>query len=233
MDLEPAEITAKCSVLDSTSKLHAKVDKKGEPPSGPLPKPPSASALSNSLDYEAQRNPIPRTDLNGAPLSWALRQRNSNGSSSFADDPGSPFTNGQPRFSRTNGSVASNGGETIGFYGEESPVKEREFATDAPFTVRSSQSEVSTMVDEAKHSQDAADTPEAIAALERYVSPIAKLIEGIFIYYKRSSSSRGFLNADICNKFQDYSGRKSFNPLSKRSASIMYVDIRVILTLVG
>lgn len=58
--------------------------------------------------------------------------------------------------------------ETIGFYGEESPVKEREFATDAPFRGRNSQSEISATGEEAKHSQDAPETPEAIATLERY-----------------------------------------------------------------
>jgi hypothetical protein len=168
MDLEPAEITAKCSALDSSNKLHAKGEKKGDPPTGPLPKPPGTSALTKSLDNEAQRNPMPRTDIMSGPPSWVARQRNSNGSSSFADEPGSPFSNGHSRFSRTNGSVTSNGVETVGFYGDDNPVKEREFASDAPFTVRTSQSEMSTITEEAKHSQDAADTPEAIAVLERY-----------------------------------------------------------------
>jgi len=171
MDLEPSEISSKCSALDSANKLHAKGDKKGDPPSGPLPKPPNASALSKSLDNEAQRNPMPRTDLMAGPPSWLARQRNSNGSGSFADEPSSPFTGGHSRFGRTNGTVTGNGVETIGFYGEETPLKEREFASDAPFTVRNSQSEVSNATaEEAKHSQDAHDTPEAIAALERYAN---------------------------------------------------------------
>jgi hypothetical protein len=172
MELEPSEIASKCSSLDSTNKLFtSKGDRKGEPPSGPLPKPPNNSALSKSLDYEAQRNlPFPKADFVSGPPAWN-RAAGNGAATSFADAPFSP--NGSSRHGRTNGSFTSNGTEQVGFYTDEDHAKPREFATDAPFTARSRDSETSTSLEDKKHSsQDVGDTPEAIAQLERYVDII-------------------------------------------------------------
>jgi hypothetical protein len=77
---------------------------------------------------------------------------------------------GASRF-RRNGSIHANGTETIGFFPEEESGKPaRESAENLPFNVRTSQtqSESSSNVDESKHSQDMADTPELVSALETY-----------------------------------------------------------------
>jgi hypothetical protein len=188
MELEPSEIAAKCSSLDSTNKLYtSKGDRKGEPPSGPLPKPPNISALSKSLDDEAQRNlPFPRAEFMSGPPAWS---RAGNGvASSYADAPFSP--NGSSRHGRTNGSFASNGTEPV-FYTDEDRSKPREFATEAPFVARSRDSETSTSMEDKKHTQDVTDTPEAIAQLERYIYYIIELTTVIFICYKPKLNSRG------------------------------------------
>jgi hypothetical protein len=103
------------------------------------------------------------------PATWIPRSRNSNGTaSSVVDDmPGSPFSQGGSR--RVNGSVISNGTETVGgFYGEDEQVKPRGFAADAPFAARSSMSDVSTHLDDKKHTPDNNDreVPENYAAFE-------------------------------------------------------------------
>ncbi len=108
------------------------------------------------------------------PASWIPRSRNSNGAaSSVVDDaPGSPFGQGGPR--RVNGSVTSNGTETVGgFYGEEDQIRPREFATDAPFASRSSMSDVSTTLDDKKHTPDNSerDLPDNYASFETYCHP--------------------------------------------------------------
>jgi hypothetical protein len=54
------------------------------------------------------------------------------------------------------------GTETIGFYGEEESSKQREYAADAPFTARSSQSDPASL--EQKNNLEL-ESPEAIAAL--------------------------------------------------------------------
>lgn len=105
------------------------------------------------------------------PSTWIPRSRNSNGAaSSVVDDmPGSPFSQGGPR--RVNGSVASNGTETVGgFYGDEEQMKPREFATDAPFASRLSMSDVSTHLDDKKHTPDNTEreVPDNYAAFETY-----------------------------------------------------------------
>jgi len=77
---------------------------------------------------------------------------------------------GASRF-RRNGSIHANGTETIGFFPEEEAGKPaRESAENLPFNVRTSQtqSESSSNIDESKHSQDMADTPELVSALETY-----------------------------------------------------------------
>jgi hypothetical protein len=173
MEMEPSEIATKCSSLDCANKVFSRNDRKSEPPSGPLPKPPSNSALSKSLDNEAQRAfSFTGVDfVSGQPSSWIPRSRIGHVGSPFGDDiTNSVFGPHTPaRLGRTNGTFVSNGTETVGFYGEEEVAKPREFAQDAPFNVRSSQqSESSTHLDEKKHTQDVPETPEAIASLELY-----------------------------------------------------------------
>jgi hypothetical protein len=109
--------------------------------------------------------------MSGPPSSWIPRSRNSNGaSSSVVDDmPGSPFGPGGSR--RVNGSVTSNGTETVGgFYGEDEQMKPREFATDAPFAARSSMSDVSTALDDKKHTPDnnERENSDSYGAIETY-----------------------------------------------------------------
>lgn len=77
---------------------------------------------------------------------------------------------GASRF-RRNGSIHANGTETIGFFPEEEAKRNtRDSAENIPFNVRTSQaqSEASSNVDESKHSQDLADAPELVSALETY-----------------------------------------------------------------
>jgi hypothetical protein len=104
------------------------------------------------------------------PPAWAARTRNSNGT--YVEDSAAPSPFSPGRYShRSSANGTTNGTGTVGFYGDEDTQgKQREFASDAPFTVRNSQSEASvTGNEDQKHTQDVDDTPEAIAILERYV----------------------------------------------------------------
>jgi len=118
----------------------------------------------------------PASDYPSAqPPSWMPgRPRIGNGAAIAHDDgPHSIYSPiGASRF-RRNGSVQANGTETIGFFPEEEAGKpSRDSAENIPFNVRTSQtqSEASSNVDESKHSQDLADTPELVSALETYQS---------------------------------------------------------------
>jgi hypothetical protein len=163
--MEPSDIATKCTSLDGYNRVYPnKSEKKTEPPTGPLPKPPG-SGLSQSLDNEAQKFSFAGVDVNAAPPpSWAPRSRTAVVGSPFGEGFASPT----PRLGRVNGSFTSNGTETIGFYVDEEAVKPREFAQDAPFNRASQQSETSINVEEKKHTQEATDAPEAIASLELY-----------------------------------------------------------------
>ena len=173
--LEPSEIATKCACFDSANKLFGSRTER-KPEAGPQNphRGSGASALSKSLDNEAARGmPFPNSGF--MPPAWQPRSRAAGGLSSslasgFDDASGSPYAVGSHfptrMSSRVNGAHGSVGTETIGFYGEEESIKPREYATDAPFTTRSSASDASAS-GEAKHTLES-EAPEAIAALERY-----------------------------------------------------------------
>src|SRR5579859_2196685 len=212
MELEPSEIATKCTSLDSTQKSQSPPPGKTPPPTGPLPKPPG-SALSKSLDNEAQRtSPFAKSDfMSGLPSPWSPPKQvrggvsglsNSFADRAFEDGPTSfpigsviPGTAGGQR--RTNGSMSSMGTETVGFFVDEE-AKQRGFASDVPFarSPRDRDSDVSagTSVEDKKTIADSpqdADTPEAIAALERYGSRYVWLMIAICICCRLRLSLRG------------------------------------------
>jgi hypothetical protein len=123
------------------------------------------------------------------------------------------------RLSRVNGSHGSNGTETIGFYGEEE-VKPREFAADAPFTARSSQSDASAGL-EAK--QNVEVEPEVVASLERYKFVGEALILVIYIFCRLNSSLKSCSNGDICSKSRGFNESRFFSRPVMQSWNIMYV----------
>ena len=138
-----------------------------EPPSGPLPKPPTVSALTKSLDMHAQRN-------QGYPFaeftfpSPAPRSRAGSGiAPSSVDEMSTVASARAPSRIGRNSAYPNGSTETIGFFGVSEPVKPREFAEDHAFSPRSSQvhSESSSHADDRKHSQDFGDLPETLASL--------------------------------------------------------------------
>jgi hypothetical protein len=170
--MHPSEITTKCSSLDSVNKFFTvSNDRPSDPPTVPLPKPPTVSALTKSLESQAQRTyGLPTTDFNFAP---ATRSRAGSGIAlSSQEDLSTVSTSRAPSRVGARNTILSNGsGEIIGFGGEAEPVKPREFAEDLAFSRRTSQltQSESSHADDRKHSQESLDLPEAISSLETYL----------------------------------------------------------------
>lgn len=178
MDLDPCEITTKCSILDSSNKyFYAASERKSEPPSGPLPKPP-VSALTKSIETQAQRNyAFPSLDFN-FPIPTSRPRAGSGVASASVDDTTSSGFGSRAPSRLARGTVYSNGStETIGFFPEEQ-TKPREFAEDLAFSPRTSQvqSEGSSHAEESKHSQDIGD--DGVASLHLYFRLTSLLILG-------------------------------------------------------
>jgi hypothetical protein len=169
MDLEPCEITTKCSILDSSNKYYyAATERKAEPPSGPLPRPP-VSALTKSIETQAQRNnTFSILDFN-FPMPASRSRAGSAVASASVDDVGNSGFGSRAPSRLARGTVYSNGStETIGFFPDTETVKPREFAEDLAFSPRSSQvqSESSSHMEDSKHSQEIGDG--SVASLQLY-----------------------------------------------------------------
>jgi hypothetical protein len=191
MQLEPSEIAAKCSSFD----VHARRDERKSEPRLPQPqfRPPS-SALSQTSDNETHDSRSTQTlsfrkqVVSPLSASWQQGSRVQGGiASSFVDNKG--FEEAQfasqvasrlnSRSNGTNGStVTESDTRKVGFYGKEEATKPREFASDVPFTARSSQSDASVISDDAKHAADTvrSSDSETVAVLQRYRNTIYSLL---------------------------------------------------------